>query len=135
MLLLDPVPRPFRSPPSTPMRPRQKSFLTLATFVVFALAAVAGKHHKKQKPLASDAARFLTQATFGPTNALIAQVQKKGFASFLNQQFTTAATPTLPRVDQAIAALPTGTDPSNPQFQESWWYNRHRAGSIKATRC
>ena len=32
------------------------------------------------------------------------------------------ATLTLPRVDQAVAALPPGTDPSNPQFQEAWWH-------------
>lgn len=73
-------------------------------------------------PSASDAARFLTQATFGPTNALISQVQQNGFSSFLDQQFATAATPTLPRVDAAIAALPPGTNPSYSLFQEAWWH-------------
>jgi uncharacterized protein (DUF1800 family) len=53
---------------------------------------------------------------------LISQVQSNGFASFLNSQFSTPATLTGPRVDAAIAALPTGTDPSNPLFQEAWWY-------------
>ncbi len=72
---------------------------------------------------APDAARFLTQATFGPTNALIAQVQQVGFASFLNQQFNTQVSPTLPRVDQAIAALPAGQTPDNTLFQEAWWKN------------
>ncbi len=33
-----------------------------------------------------------------------------------------SATLTVPRVDAAIAALPAGTDPSYPQFQEAWWY-------------
>ena len=35
------------------------------------------------------AARFLEQSTFGPTTALIAQVQQTGFATFLNSQFST----------------------------------------------
>jgi uncharacterized protein (DUF1800 family) len=70
-----------------------------------------------------DAARFLTQATFGPTNAMLTQVQSTGFASWLSQQFSTAATALLPRVDANVAALPAGTNPSNAQFQEAWWKN------------
>jgi uncharacterized protein (DUF1800 family) len=70
----------------------------------------------------AEAARFLTQSTFGPTTALIAQVQLSGFNGFLDQQFSIPATPTLPRVDAAIAALPVGTDPLYPQFQDAWWY-------------
>jgi len=34
------------------------------------------------------AARFLEQSTFGPTSALIAQVQQSGFPAFLNSQFS-----------------------------------------------
>lgn len=49
-------------------------------------------------------------------------MQQTGFANFLNSQFSTFPTPTSPRVDAAIAALPTGTDPSYPLFQEAWWY-------------
>ena len=59
-----------------------------------------------------DSARFLTQSTFGATNALLAQLQQQSFVDFLSQQFNTSATPTLPRVDQAVAALPVGTNPS-----------------------
>jgi uncharacterized protein (DUF1800 family) len=113
--------------------------LSRARFVVAALCCLlsftsttfAGKngghgHHGgkggKTKVTAADAARFLNQSTFGPTSALLTQVEQNGFNSFLAQQFATAATPTLLRVDQATAALPAGTDPSNPQFQEAWWY-------------
>ena len=71
---------------------------------------------------APEAARFLNQATFGPTSALLTQVQKSGFSSFLNQQFSTPATATLPRVQAAISALPAGQDPHNPIFQEAWWH-------------
>lgn len=74
-------------------------------------------------PTAADAARFLTQATFGPTNALIGQVQSIGFNAFLQQQFNAPVSQTLPRVDQAIAALPTDQSPSNNMFQEAWWKN------------
>lgn len=88
-----------------------------------ALAKVTPKPKTSSPQLtASDAARFLTQATFGPTNALISQVQQNGFSNFLAQQFTTAATATLPRVDAAIAALPPGANPNYSLFQEAWWY-------------
>ena len=69
-----------------------------------------------------DSARFLTQSTFGATNALLSQLQSQSFVDFLNQQFTTPPTATLPRVDQAVAALPVGVNPSYDQFQEAWWY-------------
>jgi uncharacterized protein (DUF1800 family) len=97
------------------------SILTAAT-AVFSFFAVASTGAAAKAPTASEAARFLNQSSFGPTSALILQVQKKGFAGFLTQQFSTPATATLPRVDQTIAALPAGTDPSNPDFQEAWWY-------------
>ena len=70
-----------------------------------------------------DAARFLTQTTFGPTNAMLTQVQTDGFASWLSQQFSMATTALLPRVDQNVANLPRNTNPSNAQFQEAWWKN------------
>ena len=97
------------------------SILTAGT-AVFSFFAVASTGVAAKAPTASEAARFLNQSSFGPTSALISQVQKKGFAGFLTQQFSTPATATLPRVDQTIAALPAGTDPSNPDFQEAWWY-------------
>src|SRR5205823_2749639 len=72
-------------------------------------------------PSSAEAARLLTQATFGATSALISQVQQSGFNAFLNQQFSIPTTRTLPAVDAAIAALPVGIDPSYPQFQDAWW--------------
>ncbi len=68
-----------------------------------------------------DAARFLTQSTFGATNALLALLQSQSFVDFLSQQFNTPATLTLPRVDQAVAALPPEANPGYSQFQEVWW--------------
>jgi uncharacterized protein (DUF1800 family) len=48
---------------------------------------------------AADAARFLTQATFGPTDADIASVRTLGYTGWLNQQF--AATPTYEITDRS----------------------------------
>ena len=85
------------------------------------------KHKHKHKPpavvSAAQAARFLNQSTFGPTNALLTQMQQRdGFNIFLAQQFALPPTPVLPRVDAAIAQLPQDQGPSNPLFQEAWWY-------------
>src|SRR5215475_11006364 len=40
----------------------------------------------------ADAARFLAQATFGPTDADIAQLRALGYHGWLNEQFSTAQT-------------------------------------------
>jgi uncharacterized protein (DUF1800 family) len=73
-------------------------------------------------PTSADASRFLIQSTFGPSSALIAQVQQTGFSNFLNQQFTLPPTRTLPRVDATDAALPPDPTPFYSDFQEAWWY-------------
>ena len=49
-------------------------------------------------PTSADAVRFLEQATFGPTTALIEQVRGIGFTAFLDEQFQApmSSYPTLP---------------------------------------
>ena len=71
-------------------------------------------------PTASDAARFLTQATFGPASNDIALVQASGFDTWLNQQF--AATPTLflPQIYSYYVANPTAGTNGTPVYQ-AWW--------------
>lgn len=114
---------------------RRSRVFSIALLLLVAISANESqarhkKHHHKHKPpppppipTAAEAARFLNQSTFGPTNALLTQVQvRDGFNVFLTQQFTVPPTPTVPRVDAAVAALPTDSGPSNPQFQEAWWY-------------
>jgi uncharacterized protein (DUF1800 family) len=49
-----------------------------------------------------DAARFLEQATFGPTDADIRTVSQIGFQAWLNQQFAIPQTPEEPAVEQAL---------------------------------
>src|SRR4051812_12335117 len=43
-------------------------------------------------PTDAEAARFLEQSTFGPTNDLIAHVKSIGFEQFINEQFLAAST-------------------------------------------
>ena len=64
------------------------------------------------------AARFLTQATFGPNVETIAQVQRDGYSSFLDQQLAAPVTLHLPYVDAYEAAHPTMT--SVNQSREAW---------------
>lgn len=71
-------------------------------------------------PTANDAARFLTQATFGPTSAEIAAVQSLGFDAWLNQQFATPMSSHLALVNAYYAANPTAGTNANPVFN-AWW--------------
>jgi uncharacterized protein (DUF1800 family) len=67
-------------------------------------------------PTPEDAARFLSQATFGPTTALISKVQNEGFDAFLDEQFAAPASSHMAFVDA------TGVNP--PTFQQTadaWW--------------
>ena len=67
-------------------------------------------------PTAADAGRFLSQATFGPTDALIATVQSQGFDAFLAQQFAAPASSHLAFVDAS------GINPLTiTQTNDAWW--------------
>ena len=68
---------------------------------------------------ADEAARFLTQATFGPTDAEIAKVQAIGYSAWIDEQFAMAATPHLPYVQ---ANFTPGPNVGNFNFmQDSFW--------------
>jgi uncharacterized protein (DUF1800 family) len=75
---------------------------------------------------AGDAARFLTQATFGVTDADVSTVQSSGFAAWIANQEAVAQAPSQAYVDnrltQLLAANAKATlSPSN--FYESFWLN------------
>ena len=78
-------------------------------------------------PTPSDAARFVSQSTFGATDALIAQVQSQGFEQFLNEQFAAPASSHLAIVDAEFAALPspapsaTPNQPTLTMTNDAWW--------------
>src|SRR5439155_15338685 len=80
-------------------------------------------------PTAAAAGRFLSQATFGATDALIAQVQSQGYDAFLNAQFAAPISSHLAFVDAAVAALPspspspsaTPNQPTLTMTNDAWW--------------
>ncbi|HEY8834899.1 MAG TPA: DUF1800 family protein, partial [Chthoniobacterales bacterium] len=82
-------------------------------------------------PTAAAAGRFLSQATFGATDALIAQVQSQGYDTFLNNQFAAPMSSHLAFVDAAVGALPspspspsaTPNQPTLTMTNDAWWTN------------
>jgi uncharacterized protein (DUF1800 family) len=82
-------------------------------------------------PTAAAAGRFLSQATFGATDALITQVQNQGYDAFLNAQFAAPMSSHLAFVDAAVAALPspspspsaTPNQPTLTMTNDAWWTN------------
>jgi uncharacterized protein (DUF1800 family) len=84
----------------------------------------------------NDAARFLEQATFGPTDADIRTLSLEGYPAWLNQQFAIQLTPTEPAVEQSLivnnppcatsdvlcnAALFVQNNQDDSLVQESFW--------------
>jgi uncharacterized protein (DUF1800 family) len=82
-------------------------------------------------PTTAAAGRFLSQATFGANDALIAQVQSQGYDAFLNAQFAAPMSSHLAFVDAAVAALPspspspsaTPNQPTLTMTNDAWWTN------------
>ena len=71
---------------------------------------------------ANAAARFLTQATFGPSPADVASVQSLGYSNWISSQFALPVTRHLPIVFANKSADPTDPYPSSDWFN-SWWRN------------
>jgi uncharacterized protein (DUF1800 family) len=76
-------------------------------------------------PSEADAARFLTQATFGPTGSDISRFLSLGYNGWLEEQRTLAATQHLPYVQARRAELVGrgGGDGFHTPRQEAWWQN------------
>lgn len=68
---------------------------------------------------ADDAARFLAQATFGPTDADIAHLRSIGFQGWLNEQF--AATPSYEMTYLDWVSGTLGEDIGQNNRQEAWF--------------
>lgn len=76
------------------------------------------------RPAEKAAARFLTQATFGPTPAELARVRALGFAGWLDAQFARAPQLHLPLVLTWQTELGDGTSSSavgSGERLEAWW--------------
>lgn len=81
-------------------------------------------------PTQTDAARFLTQATFGPTPATIAALQARGITTWLDDQMALPMSSTLAILRADVTAIPNGFDPvpnavqrfaAPPNWQAAWW--------------
>ncbi len=81
-------------------------------------------------PPQTDAARFLTQATFGPTTASIAALQARGITGWIDDQMALPMTSTLAILRADVTAIPNGFDPTpnavqrfaaQPNWQAAWW--------------
>ncbi len=73
-------------------------------------------------PTQAEGARFLTQATMGPTEADIARVVQSGYAAWLADQFARPQTPHRSYMDAQAAALVASNGTLSPSnFYESWW--------------
>ncbi len=69
-------------------------------------------------PTPRDAARFLTQATFGPVLADIERVQQLGYAAWLNEQFSAT---TVSHVAYLDAAKAVGVEINTNHTMEPFW--------------
>ena len=72
------------------------------------------------KPTANDAARFLTQATFGPKMADITSLQTKGFDTWLSEQLALPADSHLAYVDRLVQAEPTKSFYDEAMMETFW---------------
>ena len=66
----------------------------------------------------ADAARFLTQATFGPTATEIARVRQIGYKRWIDDQLTKAPTQILPHLQQLVT---NGVAAPTPQNRRNYW--------------
>jgi uncharacterized protein (DUF1800 family) len=73
----------------------------------------------------AEAARFLTQATFGPTLEDVAKVRQIGFSRWIDQQMKvamTAARPHMEAVSAAMVAAGTGDNIGQNQRMSRWFH-------------
>lgn len=73
-------------------------------------------------PTRNEAARFLAQASYGPTEASINALTRSNFAAWIEAQFNMPRLPHRTHYDRRNAELVAAMqDPSAAQFRESYW--------------
>lgn len=80
----------------------------------------------------ADAARFLTQASFGPTAADVASVRALGYGGWIDQQLALAATLHRPAMEAAVAAH-VQVQPSGASFYKSFRLERWFDNAVRAS--
>src|SRR6059058_1718813 len=108
------------------MRLRWARALAVAASLVLAACAVRSNQPATgPAPTASEAARFLTQATFGPTDGSISQVRTSGYSGWIDQQLLMAPQGSYladmdARLVELLASNP-GASLGPPNFYEVFW--------------
>ena len=72
----------------------------------------------------AQAARFLTQASFGPTDASIAEVKRLGYSRWIDQQFAAPQTAHKDFIDLRMTELAAQTPAGKlapTDFFQTWW--------------
>jgi uncharacterized protein (DUF1800 family) len=101
---------------------RLRCSLLSATAIAIALTCAQSVRAQTPAQAYADAVRLLEQSTFGPNDALIAQVMQQGTQAFLNEQFAAPASqyPPLKYVPSGQQATFCPTDP-NPQCGRDYY--------------
>jgi uncharacterized protein (DUF1800 family) len=93
----------------------------LAALVLTACSARTGAPQPATPPTATEAARFLTQASFGATDASISAVRGDGYAEWVAQQMAMPVSGSHVAFMQARRALPGAPNPSVNEWYGSFW--------------
>jgi uncharacterized protein (DUF1800 family) len=97
----------------------------LAALTLAACSGARGSGGSEAPPTAAEASRFLTQATYGPTDATISQVRAAGYSQWIDQQMVMASPRShLGDVDATLAELRLtnpGATLNPPDFYASYW--------------
>lgn len=106
------------------MRPALR--LAVSALLVAALAACGGKKDEQQSdgppPTKEEAARFLTQATYGPNAAQIDHLSQVGYGTWFNEQMRAPQKSHRDYLTQASAdAAAAGGNVNTSHFMESYW--------------
>jgi len=73
-------------------------------------------------PTQTDAARFLTQATFGPTAATVAALQARGIPGWIDDQMALPMTSALATLRADLTAVPVPRNPVPGSAERYGWY-------------
>lgn len=112
------------------LRMSQRTRVWLGALAALALTACNGGHPgggpqpappPAAPPTASEAARFLTQASFGATDSSIAAVRSAGYAEWIAQQMAMPVFGSHVAFMQARRALPGAPNPSVNELYGSFW--------------
>ena len=111
--------------PTTSAAPGRAARFVIGALLVAALAACGGKKDEQSDvppPTKEEAARFLTQATYGPNEAQIGRLSQIGYSAWFNEQMGAPLKSHRDYLTMASAdAAAAGGNVSPSNFMESYW--------------